>query len=143
MPLTSRGASEFEHWAVDPDHLRIEPVRSHRRAWLLAIASLAILIALAVVAYRYAPAIGTPSPTALNYSVARELGAGLSWTHACERRSGQTWRCAVFYAKFSGTGLYVVTMDGRRCWHARAVGSSDSVSGCVMLSDQLRLSSRI
>lgn len=151
MPLAVRGTDEL----IDPDHSRIEPVGSHRRAWVLAISSLAIVIVLAVAAYRYSPAIGTPSPTALDYSVSREVGAG--WMSSiqlpCVRRSSQTWRCGVWDSEFSGSATYIVAMDGSRCWNARLVGGSasaveggplkDPASGCVMLSDQLRLFSRI
>ena len=154
MVLAGRGTDEF----IYPDHSRIKPVRSHRRAWVVAISSLAIVSVLAVAAYRYSPAIGTPSPTALNYSVSREVGAGLDMIHACQRRSSQTWRCVVWDSGFSATVVYVVTVDGGRCWNARSVRGSalyesaegaeggplkDPASGCVMLSDQLRLFSRI
>ena len=153
MPLAGGDTDEF----IDPAHSRIKPVRSRPRAWVLAIVSLAIVIVLAVAAYRYSPAIGTPSPTALNYSVSREVGAGDSMIHACQRRSSETWRCEVWDSEFSGTVLYVVTMDGGRCWNARSVSDAvhasaagaeggpleDPASGCVMLSDQLRLVSRI
>jgi hypothetical protein len=123
------------------------------RAWALVISSLAVVIALAVAVYLYSPAIGTPSPTALDYSVSREVGAGMSWIHACQRRSSQTWRCEVWDSEFSNTAMYVVTMDGGRCWRARSVDGSaefaeggplkDPASGCVSLRDQLRFDSRI
>ena len=149
--MAGRGAD----WFIDPDDSRIEPVRSRRRAWVvLAISSLTIVV-LAVAAYRYSPAIGTPSPTALNYSLSGKVGA--DWQSSiqlpCVRRSSQTWRCEVWDSEGSGSVTYIVAMDGRRCWHARSVGGSaasaeggplrDPASGCVMLSDQLRLLSRI
>jgi hypothetical protein len=103
-----------------------------------------ILLAVLVVAYLYAPAVGSVSGKAVQRSVVGELeGTHIGGPKACRRIREGRWRCsAQRYQGDSSPPSYSVRMRGRRCWTA-TLRSGDSeplarrASGCVRLRDQL------
>jgi hypothetical protein len=111
---------------------------------LLKLIKPALLIAVLVVAYLYAPAVGNVSGEAVQRSVVRELdGSGDGGPTACRRVREGRWRCSV--QRFQGDSAppsYSVRMRDRRCWTA-TLRSDDSeplprrATGCANLRDQL------
>jgi hypothetical protein len=105
------------------------------------------VIALAVVAFLYLPAVGHPSGSTLNYSLSREVGT-TEPAGACHRASSDTWLCKIWDSEESGTVTYTLVTRGRRCWTARQVrataGGAEGESlateaaACVRARDQLR-----
>ena len=104
-----------------------------------------LLIAALVVAYVYAPAVGTVSGKAVQRSVVRELDGtgGAGAPKACRRLREGRWRCSV--QRFQGDSAppsYSVRMRDRRCWTATVrAGDHEPLPaarrGCVDLRDQL------
>jgi hypothetical protein len=104
-----------------------------------------VLIAALVVAYLYAPAIGSVSGKIVQHSVVRELGGtgGAGAPKACRRLREGRWRCSV--QRFQGDSSppsYSVRMRDRRCWTATLrAGDSEPLArratGCAGLRDQL------
>src|SRR5215211_132963 len=71
-----------------PDHSQsVDSARSPLRTAMVVVASLTVVVALAVIAYFYMPAVGHPSSKALNYSLSREVGASVRRVDSCGRRS--------------------------------------------------------
>jgi hypothetical protein len=109
-----------------------------------------VLLGTPIAAFLWLPAIGDPSPEALQYSVAREVGANMAFEgDTCRRVEPFRWRCGVLDRQASGTVVYRVTLDGR-CWQAvkRRNGEEGKplakrASGCVRWRDQLRLYQRV
>jgi hypothetical protein len=104
-----------------------------------------LVLALVLVAvYLLAPALSSPSGTALHARVLTEVGGAPVGPTACTRRGTVTWRCPVFAEGGSDPATYSVRVDGR-CFTARrtARGAGDGAplaaraSGCVKLRDQL------
>jgi hypothetical protein len=104
----------------------------------------ALLVAVLVVAYLYAPALGSVSGKALQRSVVRALDStGAGGPTACRRIRERRWRCSV--QRFQGDSAppsYSVRMRDRRCWTATLRSGSNEplprrASGCVGLRDQL------
>jgi len=96
--------------------------------------------------------VGSVSPKALDYSVARESGGSLLFgTVPCRKRSSREWHCLVSDSSGSGEAAYRVEMTGSRCWKARTDKAFSgegkplprSVSGCVGVRDQLRIVERL
>jgi hypothetical protein len=112
---------------------------------LLKLIKPAILIAVLVVAYLYAPAIGNVSGKAVQRSVTGELDGtgGTGAPKACRRIREGRWRCSV--QRFQGDSSppsYSVRMRDRRCWTATLrAGDNEPLAsratGCVNLRDQL------
>jgi hypothetical protein len=119
----------------------------------LVLGALAIVAAL-IGGFVWLPAIGQPSPQALEYSLTRAADGSLGgFAPGCDERGRDQWRCHVSDSHGSGSGTYRLRMDGRRCWRARKVSPNNHeegppflprrTSGCVMWRDQLRLYSRL
>jgi hypothetical protein len=113
-----------------------------------------LIVASLVAGYLWLPAIGDPSPQALQYSLTRAAGGSSSgFVPGCDERGRDRWTCEVSESHGSGSGTYRLRMDDTRCWRARKVapnrleeGPLDltrRASGCVMWRDQLRLDSRL
>jgi hypothetical protein len=104
-----------------------------------------LLIAALVLAYVYAPAIGSVSGKNVQRSVVRELDGtgGAGAPQACRRIREGRWRCSV--QRFQGDSSppsYSVRMRDRRCWTATLrAGDNEPLprraTGCVDLRDQL------
>lgn len=116
----------------------------------LGVTLVAVLVG-GVLAFLYMPAIGSPSPAALHYSVAREVGGSVlaSGGTRCRRARERVFRCSVSDASGSGGAVYVVRRDGR-CWRARRTNAGGGerelkkrATGCVKWRDQIRLADRI
>ena len=111
---------------------------------LLKLIKPALLIAALVVAYFFAPAVGTVNGEAVQRAVVGELdGAGSGGPNACRRLREGRWRCSV--QRFQGDSSppsYSVRMRDRRCWTATLrAGDNEPLprraSGCAHLRDQL------
>jgi hypothetical protein len=112
---------------------------------LLKLIKPAILVAVLVGAYVYAPALGNVSGKAVQRSVVRELDGtgGAGAPRACRRIREGRWRCSV--QRFQGDSAppsYSVRMRDRRCWTATLrAGDSEPLArratGCAGLRDQL------
>jgi hypothetical protein len=121
--------------------------------WRSVLSRAALILALLfapVAAYLWLPAIGTPSPKALQYSVAREVGSDLALdVGTCREVEQSGWRCEVFDGHGSEMVTYALALDGR-CWRAvkRTNGEegpplANRASACVRWRDQLRLYQRL
>jgi hypothetical protein len=113
-----------------------------------------VIVASLVAGYLWLPAIGDPSPQALQYSLTRAAGGEVSGSlPGCDKRGRNRWRCDVSDSHGSGSGTYRLRMAGTRCWRARRVSPKTDggeprypprrTTGCVMWRDQLRLASRL
>jgi len=115
------------------------------------IAALAVVATAAMLGYFTMPAVGTPSPRALSYSLSdRTGGALLLDSLPCARRPDGTSICEIYDSQGSGLIAYSVRLAGR-CWRARKVAGAYETgrpmprrpAGCVSLRDQLRLAERL
>jgi hypothetical protein len=103
-----------------------------------------VLLVVLVAVYLLAPAIGTPSPTALHARVMTETGGMSFGSDTCRKRGTVTWRCSIWPPSGSAAASYSVRLDGR-CFTARRITAPGSdgqplaarASGCVKLRDQL------
>jgi hypothetical protein len=118
--------------------------KSTRRVVALALAVISALVA----GYWILPALGSPSPDAINTSLSYVTGGSANSLDHCERQKDRALRCSVMDGEGSGSAQYMVTMNGRRCWIATKRGTGEAAMpggarGCVMLHDQLRLVTRL
>jgi hypothetical protein len=113
--------------------------------FLLKLIKPALLIAVLVVAYLYAPALGNVSGKTVQRSVVRKLDGtgGAGAPKACRRIREGRWRCSV--QRFQGDSAppsYSVRMRDRRCWTATLRSGNGEplasrATGCADLRDQL------
>jgi hypothetical protein len=109
------------------------------------------LLTVALIAFLLLPAIGDVSGKSLGYSVTREAeGSVAAGLDACDRNTGDVWRCEVTGDYGSSTVRYRVTMRGSRCWEGvklsqfrEAQPLESRPSGCVKLRDQVRVVDRL
>jgi hypothetical protein len=113
-----------------------------------------IIVASLVAGYLWLPAIGDPSPEALQHSLTRAAGGKVSGSlPGCDERGRNGWSCDVSDSHGSGRETYRLRMTDTRCWRARKVSPNPAkegardlprrTTGCVMWRDQLRLASRL
>ncbi len=103
-----------------------------------------LTIVVLMASFLWLPAIASVSAEALHYSVTRELGGGLVFEgYDCRPLSGRLWTCEVEDPAGSGSAVYRVIREGRRCWTARRESGSTgqplprAAEGCVKWRDQL------
>jgi hypothetical protein len=112
-------------------------------------AVLAVLSAAALgTAYFAAPAVGGVSAETLFYSVTGDVGGTVPQVNPCRHVRGTRWTCRVSDKGVSGYAVYRVELRGD-CWTARKMFSAEeeplppTAAGCVQITDQLRLGTRI
>jgi hypothetical protein len=113
------------------------------RLLLKAAFALAILLAAFIAAFFLLPAIGSPGPKALSYSVTRKVGGDLTFSTPCHRRADGLSDCLVTLSASGDGALYRVELHGR-CWKARRIQGGGQrlarrATGCIQWRDQLRL----
>jgi hypothetical protein len=123
--------------AADP----IRHPRPHRVTALWLSGSLALLLAIGLLAARPTPVIGVDG-RALQYSVG---GGNLGFpTQPCRHDADGAWSCTVWDNGYSSTVAYRVKVHHLGCWTATragwsAEGSAKRLSGCITVWDHFRL----
>lgn len=120
--------------------------RPSRDSVLLTGGTLALLLAVGLLASRPAPIVGVHGK-ALQYSLGGgNLGSSMA---PCDPAGNGIWSCQRYDDGFSGTVPYEVKIDGLGCWRGVRVGSAPAegaekrLSGCITVWDEIRLMNAI
>jgi hypothetical protein len=119
--------------------------RTERDTALLVGGTLALLLAVGLLASRPAPLIGVHG-TALQYSVGGgNLGSSMP---PCRHAGDGSWSCQKYDSGFSSYVPYRVEVGKLGCWNAvrgadTGEGSEKRLSGCITIWDEIRLMNAI